>query len=150
MESFVRGFIRSSLIWLGVGALLGLWMIFDPARTTFRPAHLHANLLGFVSMMIFGVAYHIIPRFTGSPLASRTNALVHVYAANLGLALMIAGFMLRLSNAELGGALLGAGAIVSTIGIALFITNIWRTLGKAGRVRIQAAVKSSPSGPPRS
>lgn len=150
MESFVRGFIRSSLIWLGIGALLGLWMIFDPAVLAFRPAHLHANLLGFVSMMIFGVAYHIIPRFTGSPLASRTSALVHVYAANLGLALMVAGFILRLSNAGFGGALLATGGTMSTIGVALFITNIWRTLGEAGRTQIQKAVKSSPSGAPRS
>ena len=140
MEAFVRGFIRSSLVWLGIGASLGLWMILDPGVIAYRPAHMHANLLGFVSMMIFGVAYHVIPRFTGTPLASRRAAILHLGFANLGLALMVAGFMLRLSNAELGRILLQAGGVTSTAGIVLFITNIWRTL----------SVKASPSGMRRS
>ena len=128
MEIFVRGFIRSSLIWLGVGAALGLWMIFDSGVLAYRPAHLHANLLGFVSMMIFGVAYHILPRFTGRPLRSRRAALIHLVLANVGLALMVGGFMTRVSHAGIGTLLLQVGGVSSTIGIALFVTNIWRTI----------------------
>jgi heme/copper-type cytochrome/quinol oxidase subunit 1 len=128
METFVRGFVRSSLVWLGVGAALGLWMIFDPGVLAYRPAHMHANLLGFVSMMIFGVAYHILPRFTGRPLRSRRAPMIHLVLANAGLALMVAGFMTRVSHAGVGRLLLQAGGISSTIGIALFITNIWRTI----------------------
>jgi hypothetical protein len=29
-------------------------MALDPGAVIYRPAHMHANLLGFVSMMIFG------------------------------------------------------------------------------------------------
>ncbi|HUF49370.1 MAG TPA: hypothetical protein VMN60_00965, partial [Longimicrobiales bacterium] len=76
MEPFVRRFIRSSLVWLGAGVLLGLWLSVDPAAVIYRPAHMHANLLGFVSMMIFGVAYHVLPRFTGNALRSRRGAVV--------------------------------------------------------------------------
>jgi cbb3-type cytochrome oxidase subunit 1 len=128
METFVRGFVRSSLVWLGVGASLGLWMIFDPGVLAYRPAHMHANLLGFVSMMIFGVAYHILPRFTGRPLRSRRAAMIHLVLANMGLGLMVAGFITRVSYAGIGTLLVQAGGISSTIGIALFITNIWRTI----------------------
>jgi cbb3-type cytochrome oxidase subunit 1 len=134
METFVRGFVRSSLVWLGVGAALGLWMIFDPGVLAYRPAHMHANLLGFVSMMIFGVAYHILPRFTGNPLSSRRAAMIHLFLANAGLALMVAGFITRVSNAAAGTLLLQAGGVSSTIGIALFITNIWRTITPPRRV----------------
>lgn len=68
MEPFVRKFIRASLVWFGVGILLGLSMSFWPMESlAYRPAHAHAHLLGFVSMMIFGVAYHVIPRFSGAP-----------------------------------------------------------------------------------
>ena len=128
METFVKGFVRSSLVWLGVGAALGLWMIFDPGVLAYRPAHMHANLLGFVSMMIFGVAYHILPRFTGRPLRSRRAAMIHLVLANMGVGLMVAGFITRVSHAGVGTLLLQAGGISSTIGIALFITNIWRTI----------------------
>jgi hypothetical protein len=133
MEDFVRRFIRSSLLWLGVGVLLGVWLAFDPGRAlAYRPAHMHANLLGFVSMMIFGVAYHVLPRFAGAPLRSRRMASVHLVLANAGLLLMVAGWGTRLSYAAVGGILLGVGALASSTGAFLFIINIWQTLGRAG------------------
>lgn len=128
MEPFVRRFIRASLLWLGVGVVLGLAMALDPRWVALRPAHMHANLLGFVAMMIFGVAYHVIPRFTGHPLHSRRLPAVHLWAANAGLAAMVAGFVLRLWHPGPGTALLGAGALLSGAGAFLFIGNLWRTL----------------------
>ncbi|HUH12501.1 MAG TPA: hypothetical protein VMK65_05305 [Longimicrobiales bacterium] len=68
MAPYVHGFIRSALVWLAVGLALGVAMAFVQVALGWRPAHMHANLLGFVSMMIFGVAYHVIPRFAGAPL----------------------------------------------------------------------------------
>jgi cbb3-type cytochrome oxidase subunit 1 len=136
VETFVRNFIRSSLIWFGTGVLLGLGMAWWPAQhLAYRPAHMHANLLGFVSMMIFGVAYHVIPRFAGSPLRSRTLARAHLWIANLGLAGMVGGWILRVWVRTPGTVLLRTGAGLSAVGAFLFIYNIWRTLG-SGRVGI--------------
>ena len=132
METFVRRFIRASLVWLGVGVLIGISMAFFPAQAlAYRPAHVHANLLGFVSMMIFGVAYHVIPRFTGNPLHSRRLGPVHLVAANLGLALLVSGWIIRVWAFGAGEALVRAGGAVSAVGVGLFIYNIWRTLGPA-------------------
>lgn len=91
MDSFVRRFIRASLCCLAFGVVLGTAMTFSPAMMVYRPAHLHANLLGFVSMMIFGFAYHVLPRFTGRPLHSGRLAVAHLVTANAGLALLIVG-----------------------------------------------------------
>lgn len=131
MDPFVRRFIRASLVWLGVGVLIGVGMALEPAAVAYRTAHMHANLLGFVSMMIFGVAYHVIPRFTGRPLHSRRAAAVHLWIANAGLAGMVAGFVLRVHRWDLGMPILGAGAVLSASGALLFIVNIWRTLDAA-------------------
>lgn len=128
MDPFVRRFIRSSLVWLGVGVLLGLMMAVNPAFIAFRPAHMHANLLGFVSMMIFGVAYHVLPRFTGRPLHSPRAAALHLWLANGGLAGMVAAFLLRPLAGTPAIPLLATGATLSAAGAALFIHNIWRTL----------------------
>ena len=130
MDDFVRRFIRSSLAWLGVGVLIGVWMAFDSAAVIYRPAHMHANLLGFVSMMIFGVAYHVIPRFTGAPLRSRRTAALHVWVANAGLGLLVGGWLLRASVPE-ARLLLAAGAVLSATGAFMFIGNIWLTLDAA-------------------
>jgi cbb3-type cytochrome oxidase subunit 1 len=138
MEWFVSGFIRSSLVWLGIGVLLGVAMALWPGQAlVYRPAHMHANLLGFVSMMIFGVAYHVIPRFSGNPLHRRTLAGVHLWVANVGLALLVGGWLVAPGLIVPGRALLHWGAIVSAIGTALFIYNIWRTLGPVRREKSQ-------------
>lgn len=130
MQPFVRNFIRSSLVWIAVGGLMGLGMIFWPAEAlAYRPAHVHANLLGFVSMMIFGVAYHVMPRFSGRPLSSRRMARLHLWLANGGLALMVAGWGVDPFTAASWRWVLQAGALVSGLGIALFVVNIWRTVG---------------------
>lgn len=145
MEAFVRRFIRASLVWLGVGVLIGISMAFFPARAlAYRPAHVHANLLGFVSMMIFGVAYHVIPRFTGNPLHNRRLGPVHLVAANLGLALLVSGWIVRVWAFGAGEALVRAGGAVSAAGVGLFIYNIWRTLGPAPAPRRPAATAPLP------
>jgi cbb3-type cytochrome oxidase subunit 1 len=128
MDPFVRRFIRSSLVWLGVGVTLGVSMAVHPASLAFRPAHLHANLLGFVSMMIFGVAYHVMPRFTGRPLHSPRAAAIHLWLANLGLAGMVSGFIVRIYSRNPGAVLLGVGGVLSAAGAFLFIYNIWCTV----------------------
>ena len=128
MDWFVKVFIKSSLCWLGLGVLLGLTMVAVPSAIIYRPAHVHANLLGFVTMMIFGVAYHVLPRFSGRPLHSSRLAIVHLYLANAGVAGMVLGFLLRPNLGSPGTALLAAGGTASATGAFLFIYNIWQTI----------------------
>lgn len=128
MDWFVKVFIKSSLCWLGLGVLLGLTMVAVPSAIIYRPAHVHANLLGFVTMMIFGVAYHVLPRFSGRPLHSSRLAILHLYLANAGVAGMVLGFLLRPNLGSPGTALLAAGGTASAAGAFLFIYNIWQTI----------------------
>lgn len=147
METFVRNFIRSSLVWFGVGTLLGLGMAWWPAEhLVYRPAHAHAHLAGFVGMMIFGVAYHVIPRFAGSTLTSRRLAFVHLWLANLGLAGMVAGWILR-GWLGWGTRLMALGGALTAIGAFLFIYNIWTTLGPARRSDL-VGIGAQPGVPP--
>jgi heme/copper-type cytochrome/quinol oxidase subunit 1 len=149
MERFVSGFIRASLVWLGVGVLIGAAMAFVPDRAMMlRPAHMHALLLGFVAMMIFGVAYHVIPRFFGSPLRSRRAAHVHLYVANLGLLGMVGGWVLRTQGAGFATPVLHTGTLLSAVGAALFIVNLWRTMDASPLVAAQKAAKAAPAAKP--
>ncbi len=147
MDVYVRNFIRASLFWLGAGVLLGVWMALTSRAIIYRPAHVHANLLGFVSMMIFGVAYHVIPRFSGAPLRSPRLALAHFWIANIGLALLVGGWLSRPHIADVGAAALASGAILSALGAFLFIGNIWRTLDAASaRLPFAPGAHSGPGG----
>ena len=129
MDWFVRAFLRSALVWLGLGVTLGVAMAIEPAWLVYRPAHLHLNLLGFVTMMIYGVAYHVIPRFTGRPLHWPGLAGTHWWVSNVGLALLVAGFLCRPHVPTHALHLLGLGGGLSALGAYAFIYNVWRTLG---------------------
>jgi cbb3-type cytochrome oxidase subunit 1 len=143
MDWFVKAFLKASLAWLSAGVTLGLAMAARPAWTIYRPAHAHMVLLGFATMMIFGVAYHVIPRFTGHPLHSRRAAAANWWASNAGLALMAAGFALRPHGVPLGAALLAAGGALSAGGAYTFAYVIWRTIdGRAARPAPDAAARA--------
>lgn len=131
MDWFVRYFIKSALVYLGLGICMGLWMGFAPNAVIYRPAHAHLNLLGFVSMVIFGVAYHVIPRFTGHQLHSARIAGVHWWASNIGLIALVLGFIFVpwLPSARYA---IELGAVLSATGAFLFIYNLWRTLDGSG------------------
>lgn len=147
MDWFVRRFIRASLAWLALGITLGLCMAAHPAWIIYRPAHVHMNLVGFVSMMIFGVAYHVVPRFTGNPLASRTLPGYHWWFSNLGLAGMTTGFVLQPHAGMHGAVFLVAGGVLETIGAYLFVYNVWRTTGVRMPVAPPASRRPLPAHP---
>ena len=128
MEWFVRAFMKASLAWLGLGVTLGVAMAVHPAWLVYRPAHMHMNLLGFVTMMIYGVGYHVLPRFSGHPLHSRRLPGLHWGVANLGLAMMVAGFGLSPLLGARATPFLAAGGTLSAFGAYLFIFNMWRTI----------------------
>jgi cytochrome c oxidase cbb3-type subunit 1 len=128
MDTFSKHFVKASLTWFGLGATLGVCMAIDPALIIYRPAHLHMNLLGFVTMMIYGVAYHVMPRFTGHPLHSPRLAMTQWWLSNAGLAIMVCGFAITPHRASPGVLLLAAGGVLGAAGAYGFIFNIWRTL----------------------
>jgi cbb3-type cytochrome oxidase subunit 1 len=138
MDWFVTAFLKASLAWLALGVTLGVAMAIHPPWTVYRLAHVHMVLLGFVTMMIYGVAYHVIPRFAGSPLRSRRVALVHWWMANIGLAGMASGFAWRVWHPTSGTWLLSAGGTLSAVGAYLFVWQIWATLDGPRRLRASA------------
>ena len=137
MDQFVRTFIKSSLAWLAGGVTLGLLMALFPKMIIYRPAHMHMNLLGFVTMMIFGVGYHLLPRLGGSPLRWPKLPIVHLWLGNTGLALMVTGFILRPWYESPGRMILSIGAISSVAAALCFVVNIWRTLD-LGQTRLES------------
>jgi cbb3-type cytochrome oxidase subunit 1 len=133
MDWFVKAFLKASVTWLALGVTLGVAMGAKPAWSIYRTAHLHMLLLGFVAMMIFGVAYHVIPRFAGNPLRSTRAAGAHWWLANTGLAIMVIGFALRAQGNAVSSALLGIGGTCAAAGAYIFAILVWRTLDRPRR-----------------
>ena len=147
MDWFVKAFLKASLAWLAAGVSRGLAMAVHPAWAVYRAAHLHMNLLGFVAMMIFGVAYHVIPRFTGHRLHNRRLAEVQWWLANGGLALFVLGLALLPTTMYSTPAriIVGAGGLLSGAAAYVFVYNIWRTIDGPPDRRSAAHVGTEPA-----
>ncbi|MEX2529953.1 MAG: cbb3-type cytochrome c oxidase subunit I [Gemmatimonadota bacterium] len=126
MDVSVRWFLRSAVLWLVLGLTLGVWMGLDPARIPLlRTSHLHALLPGFVLSMIFGVGYHVIPRFAGRSLPWPPGARAHVVLANAGVALLVTGFPLRSASPPVGGLFVPLGGLLFVAGALVFAHAMW-------------------------
>jgi heme/copper-type cytochrome/quinol oxidase subunit 1 len=139
MDWYVRAFIRSSATWLVLGVSLGLAMVLKPEWALYRVAHMHMLLLGFVSMMIFGFGYHVVPRLAGNRLYNSVWAGAHVWLANSGLALLTVGFSLRAHALEVALYVTGAGGILATLGAYLFAANVLLSTREKKRTTAPAA-----------
>jgi cytochrome c oxidase cbb3-type subunit 1 len=135
MDWFSKAFVKAALVWLGLGVTLGVTMAVHPEMVVYRTAHLHMNLLGFVSMMIYGVSYHVMPRFTGNAIHNVRIAVTQLWLANVGLALLAAGFAARAHGVRASIYLLALGGVMGAVAAYCFIYNIWRTLEGSPPVR---------------
>ena len=86
---------------------------------TLSPAHGHLNLLGWVSMGMFGVYYAVTPHA-----ADTTSARVHFWMALGGVALIAPGIALAI--AEITEALAVAGSVLSIAAFLVFLSVVFR------------------------
>ena len=130
MDKEVVWFIRLSLLYFLVGSLLGVAFVIFPAMANqdHIAMHVHLNLLGWMSMMIFGVGYHILPRFSGNPLWSRKLSIVQFWMANIGLLGMAAGWGMRAHGHDAGTSLLLVFGVMMFVSILLFVYNLLKTV----------------------
>jgi cbb3-type cytochrome oxidase subunit 1 len=129
MDRFVKGFIVMSIVYLGISTVLGLVMLGNQSVVALKFVHSHLNMLGWVSMMIYGVGYHILPRFMGRPLYSNKIGEAQFYLANVSLIGMLLCYTVNTYNP---GSLyrtlaVGFGA-VQALAIFLFLYNMLMTL----------------------
>jgi glutaredoxin len=104
-----RLWIVASMAYLAASALilLAAGSLFPGASGAARSAGVHVFGAGFVLFLIFGLAAHMLPRFTGNPIALAPWVWVQFGTANAGVPLLALGLWLDASAAALaGGALL--------------------------------------------
>jgi cbb3-type cytochrome oxidase subunit 1 len=140
MSKLSVGFIRASIFYLLFGITLGLTMALPGGYTWMATtgqgqpniAHAHSNLLGFMLMMVMGVAYHIFPRFTGNPIRRPKVAWVNFWCCQVGTIGMISGFLVR----GLVPWLVPAAAIIQVVGIVCFAVNVLQVVKPLKRISL--------------
>ncbi len=116
--------LTSALLWFVAANLVGLFLGVGTLPYSWRPAHAHMHLLGFVSLMIYGVAYHALPRFRGVVFRRPGLALFQVGLANLGLLGMALAWELGLGKG-VWGFFAGLSLAAGLLSVFLMLEVLW-------------------------
>ncbi len=115
------------LVGLVVGEAMALRLIDPSGLGKARLAHIHLNLLGFVTLVMIGTMHNLFPTLINAQLYSPRIARVTFFLMPAGIAILIAGFLLT----HLWTQIVAGGLLV--IGTLLFTYNIVRTWMAAGK-----------------
>jgi hypothetical protein len=111
-------FLQIAVVYLFLGALLGLTM---SVTTNFAlmPVHAHIMLLGWVTLALAGVIYHLYPAAALTRLAR-----LHFWIHNLALPVAMVGLGLYLTGRTFALGLVEVGSTSVVIGLGLFMLNV--------------------------
>jgi len=140
VHTLVRRYVKTAIAFLGVGLLLGGWMMERRELANVAPsayeisAHTHAILVGFVMLMILGVALWMFPRPEKGDTRYRPCVAEAAYwLVTIGTAGRIAGELARsvTGHVALRWAVVLTG-FAQIAGIALFFVNMWPRIRPLG------------------
>jgi heme/copper-type cytochrome/quinol oxidase subunit 1 len=144
MHSLVRRYIKTAIAFLIVGLLIGGWMIVQrelgrrPPSQYQVSAHTHTLFVGFVMMMILGVALWLFPRPEKSDTRYRPALVGAAYwLLTVGTAARTIGELLRPTlAADFVRWLVVLSGFAQIAGLLLFFYTMWsriRGLGSSAR-----------------
>src|SRR5512146_1041161 len=110
-HSVVKGFVFSSIFWLIVGLLVGLWiaadMLFPALNLTpwlsfgrLRVVHTNGLIYGFTLSGIFACSYYMLEKLTRTSIAFPRLARAHLYLFNAAVLLAAASLFAGISTAK--------------------------------------------------
>lgn len=147
MHTLVRYYIKTAICFLIVGLTIGGWMIVQRELLLTFPsqyeisAHTHVIFVGFIMMMIMGVALWLFPRPERADTRYRPAVARAAYwCVTIGTAARVAGELLRQSvGAEwLRWAVVLSG-LLQIAGFLLFFFTMWSRIRAVGSQTREAA-----------
>lgn len=121
MPTVSRWYFLTATCFLVVGILVGLHMSVTQNHAAVG-AHAHINLLGWVTMAIFGAFHALNPQGAGTGLA---KAQYGIYTG--GVVVMTPALYLLLTGSPAWGPVVGAASLVVFLGVLMFAVIVFRT-----------------------
>lgn len=118
-NSFLRLGVLSAVVGMGLGVWMGTNQDF-----ALRPVHAHINLLGFASMMLFGLFYRVVPTAAEGWLPK-----VHFVLWVLGFLIVMPCLTLLLLERPVFLPLLPASEIMLVVSMLVFVVVVFRATG---------------------
>src|SRR5499427_8279795 len=119
MKASVLSF-RAAVVMVVAGMIWGIVMAITEDHSTF-PAHAHLNLLGWVSLFLFGIYYHLHPSLDRNRLAS-----VQVWVWIAATIVLSIGVVLVHSGRTIGDPIAAVSSLVILADMLLFGWLVYR------------------------
>jgi len=119
MPRIAQLYFRTAIIFLIIGICMGLNMAISHDHTAIG-AHAHANLLGWVTMAIFG-GYHAL----NPAKAERRIAMIQYYVYTAGVALMVPALYLMLTGTTSMEPVVAVSSLITFAGVLMFAFIIY-------------------------
>lgn len=154
MPTTSRAFVRASILYLCLGAVLGAlllinrWIPLEPRIAALRASHVPALITGWLTQFILGVAWWLFPPLkmgldaTGSPPVRRGQRQrgneplfwATFLCLNAGVLLQVLFAPLHSwTRVELFDALTGFSSPLLLVAAVAFVINMWRRVRELGR-----------------
>lgn len=111
---------QAAVVFVVIGMAWGIQMAISQNHSAY-PAHAHLNLLGWVSLFLFGIYYRNPALERGKP------TLVQVWSWIVGTAIMAVGVGLVHTGRDSGEPLAGVGSIIVLASMLLFGWLVFKT-----------------------
>jgi cbb3-type cytochrome oxidase subunit 1 len=118
-------FIKIAVVYFVIGILLGLYMSLSHSYVL-SDVHAHINLLGWTSMGLAGLIYHLFPQLGTTSLGK-----AHFWLHNIGLPIMMIALAFLLSGYPAAEPIVAVGGFIVVIAIILFAINVLANLKKS-------------------
>ena len=132
MSPLTRRYIKTSFVFLVAGLLLGAWIVVAEFAADVAPprllitAHVHLLLVGFMLMLVMGVATWMFPRPAAADTRYHPAVAEAVYwIVALATALRALSEVLAAFGARSLRPLVALGGLGQVAGALLFVVNIW-------------------------
>ncbi|MDW5317947.1 hypothetical protein [Rhizobium sp. PL01] len=119
MPRIAKLYFRTAIIFLIIGIAMGLNMAISQDHSAIG-AHAHCNLLGWVTMAIFG-GYHAL----NPTKAERRIAIIQYVVYTAGVALMVPALYLMLTGNPEMEPVVGIASLITFAGVLLFAVIIF-------------------------
>ncbi|MBI2303616.1 MAG: DUF1858 domain-containing protein [Chloroflexi bacterium] len=127
-------FVRAAYLWLVVATLMSVGYTIYSGVTGNQVTHSlvgayrHALTVGFITMMIFGMAHRILPVFGGVRLYNRGFMMAAFILLNLGNGLRVVSQPLADIFGGVFFPIMGSSGFIELLATVFFGYNIWRTI----------------------
>ena len=134
MPRLSRLYIKTSFVYLAIGLLAGILLAGQSIwpglsfLASFYPEYIHLLTVGWLTLLIFGVAWWMFPKYTlAQPHGPEWHGWVAYFLINTGLVMRVLLEPLLEPVGEAGIAYaLATAAALQWLGGILFIVNLWQ------------------------